>query len=189
MCRWETTNVEMGRRELLRYVQRRLADGASGPSSLRNQGARGTTAAARAFLGQLNLTKLRSINATGYGRWLDSRTGELQRHLPQGARNWGTARKALNVFMVEVFFNRVLARECRMDRLKDVLETPLDSQAAKKLRAFARRRHLEVPPKMWVRYLTPELNQAYQVLASRMAKDNGLDRASLDLIPWRRGGS
>ena len=40
---------------------------------------------------------------------------------PGGAQNWGTARKALNVFMVQAFLDRFLAEEYGLDRLGQCL--------------------------------------------------------------------
>jgi hypothetical protein len=63
-------------------------------------------------------------------RW----TEELRKKLPKKANKWGTARKAINVFMIQVFLNRYLSKEYDLEKLKDILETPLDSQATKELR-------------------------------------------------------
>ena len=176
----------MNWQDFIRAVQKRLA-GAIGPSTLRNQGAPGATKAARDFLAPLHLSELKELDTQAYSETLDCWTNQLIEELPPGAQRWGTARKALNVFMLEVFFNRFTAREYNMDRLKDVLETPLDCKAMKSLRAFAHQQGLEVPRAVAMRNLDPEKSEQYQKIASQMASDKGLNRSTLDLELWERG--
>ena len=176
----------MDKQEFLRKIRERLA-GAIGPSTLRNQGAPGVAKVAREFLTDLQLWRLKRMHLDRYTETLDRWTKRLRRKLPPRARNWGTARKALNIFLVEVFFNRFLAREYRMQRLKDVLETPLDSKANKRIRRFANEKGLPLPKWRGVKGLTDEVSRDYQEVASQMAAENRIPRACLDLIVWRRG--
>ena len=82
-------------------MQRYVADIAISASTLRNQGDAGVVTAAREFLSALALKELLHIDASQYPRLLARWTGEMQASLPVNARCWGTARKAVNVFMVQ----------------------------------------------------------------------------------------
>ena len=177
----------MKNEEFLKKIQNRLASGVTSSSALRNQGAPGVVQAAREFLSCLDLKPLGKVPTGRYTKTLDTWTERLRRKLPRGAKNWGTARKALNIFLVEVFFNRFLGPKYRMDRLKDALETPLDSQARDEIRRFARKRGLSLPDFRTIRGLTDQVSREYQEAASRMAAENRIPRACLDLIVWRRG--
>ena len=177
----------MDKQEFLRKIQNRLASGATSSSALRNPGAPGVPRAARRFLRRLDLKPLGKVPPGRYTKTLDTWTERLRRKLPRGAKNWGTARKALNIFLVEVFFNRFLGPKYRMDRLKDALETPLDSQARDEIGRFARKRRLSLPKFPTIRGLTDEVSREYQEAASQMAAENHIPRACLDLILWQRG--
>ena len=179
----------MGEEEFLRYVQERLASLVIGPTTLRNQGAEGVTKAARDFLSGRDLRPLRDVEPDAYGHLLDQWTEQLRVGLPEGGQNWGTARKALNVFLVEVFSNKYLASKYNMSRLGQVLEVPLDSQVNKKLRRFSRAHDITLPPWPGVRELTPQVSRQYQETASQMAAELDLCRALLDVVIWRREGN
>jgi len=170
--------------EFLSLMQRYVVNISIAGSTLRNQGAKGVAEAARIFLAeQLDLSKLRTIQPSIYPDILSEWTYNLQQELPEGAKNWGTARKAINVFMVQVFLNKYLAEEYGMEKLKDVLETPLDSYAAGTLRRLAGRGRL--PRWKGIIGLKKEDSDKYQEFASQVATENKLSRACLDIILWR----
>jgi hypothetical protein len=173
----------MNHTEFLRLVQYRVANVAIGPSTLRNQGASGVNNAARGFLASLDLGELSSIVPADYPKLLARWTDALVEQLPTGARKWGTARKAINVFMVEVFLNRFLAEEYDLDRFGDVLETPLDSEANKEMKRLGGQRRL--PGWYGIVRLTPADSEKFQSYASFLAAKHELRRATLDLILWR----
>lgn len=84
---------------LIAKLQCRTAEFSIGASTLRNQGAKGVVARARALLKDLDL-RLYSCKSRGaFRRQLDTDTEWIRRRLPSGARHWGTARKALNIFL------------------------------------------------------------------------------------------
>ena len=87
-------------KKLLKLIQKYVVNISIAGSTLRNQGAKGVTEAAREFVYELDLSKLRNTAPSCYLRLLDRWTGDLRQALPRGARNWETARKALNVFMI-----------------------------------------------------------------------------------------
>jgi len=164
-------------------MQRYVANIAITGPTLRNQGAKGVTEGARKFLSNLDLAVLNTTATDGYAQWLDICTEALRRALPRGARNWGTARKAINVFMVQTFLNKHLAREYGLCRFGQVLETPLDALATQELRKLAGRGHL--PRWDSIKDLTPEVSKRYQDFASQLAAQHGLPRACLDTMLWR----
>jgi hypothetical protein len=164
-------------------MQRYEANIAIGGSTLRNQGAEDVIEVARNFLARLDLSKLQTIQPSTYPDILNEWTCTLKEELPDGAKNWGTARKAINVFMVQVFLNKYLAEEYGMEKLKDVLETPLDSYAAKELNEL--NPMMRLPKWDSVKGLTDTTSKKYQECASQVAQQKGLSRACLDIILWR----
>lgn len=166
-----------------KLMQRYVANISISGSTLRNQGAKGVAEAAREFLFKLDLSLLKTILPSGYPDILNEWTLDLVKKLPDGARHWGTARKAINVFMVQCFLNKYLAKEFDLDKFEDVLETPLDSYAAGTLRRLAGRGRL--PRWKNIIGLKKEDSDKYQEFASQVATENKLSRACLDIILWR----
>jgi len=173
----------MQNQEFLKLMQRYVANISIGGSTLRNQGAKGVAQAARDFLAELDLSGLNKIKPADYPKTLKKWTCDLKEKLPKGARHWGTARKAINVFMIQVFLNRYLAEEYGLNKLKDVLETPLDSYAARGLKRLSSMARL--PRWDSIKGLTYESSKEYQECASKVAKQKDLTRACLDIILWR----
>jgi len=169
--------------KFLRLMQRYVANIAISGSTLRNQGAKGVVEAARDFLAELDLSELKKIKPANYPRILEKWADDLKQKLPKGAKNWGTARKAINVFMVQVFLNKYLAEEYGMENLKDVLETPLDSYAANGLKKNAGDEQL--PEWDTIKRLIDKSSKEYQECASQVAQQKDLTRACLDIILWR----
>src|SRR6266487_3891036 len=85
--------------DLIDRVRYRVAQTAVGPSALRNQGGPNVVQRARRFLGRIDLNTFNVRAEARFRAQLDESTAELQSYLPQGARNWGTARKALSLFL------------------------------------------------------------------------------------------
>ena len=175
----------MDKDDFLSNMQTYVANIAISGSTLRNQGAKGVVAAAREFLGTLALKELVCIESPQYPCLLTKWTAELRSYLPVNARHWGTARKAINVFMVQTFLNKYLYREFELHRFADMFETPLDSKAASKLKK-------EVPEtnlRNWngIRALTEEDSTLYQQAATTLAQQYHIPRACLDTVLWRAG--
>jgi hypothetical protein len=129
---------------------------------------------------QLKLKIFLEIQPEDYPGVLDKWTEDLKTKLPTGAQNWGTARKALNVFLVQVFMNKYLAKQYGLSKFSDIPETPLDSQATKKLRKIAGRGKL--PRWDGIKRLKPEVSQRYQIFAADYAKQQGIPRSCLERI-------
>jgi len=173
----------MDHEQFFKLMQQYVANIAISGSTLRNQGAEGVTGAARDFLAELDLSRLKTIEPADYAKVLAEWTSDLVNRLPEEAQNWGTARKALNVFMVQVFMNKYLAGEYGLDRFGAVLETPLDSLATKALRHRAGRGQLPRWEGIW--QLSQEDSQHYQEFASQLAAKENIARACLDIMLWR----
>ena len=173
----------MENEKFLKLMQRYIANIAISGSTLRNQGSKDVAKNARAFLADLDLSVLCRIEPPDYINQLELWSDELKSKLPKDARNWGTARKALNVFLVQVFMNKYLADEYGLSKFGDTLETPLDSQAAAELRRLACRGRL--PRWNSIKRLERKDSQRYQGFAADCAKQQGIPRACMDIMLWR----
>jgi len=178
-------------REHLLAIHRRVAQVAIGPSSLRNQGAPGVVDAARSYFEERirldTFAKALPLERT-YQRWLDRHTEGLMHHFPKGARHWGAARKALNLFTRDVCYNTLLAGELGLprsvasfNRAVHWLEVPLDKDVALGIRQKAR----SLPKWPGIRHVTPEESVLYQRAALLRASKLGTARIQLDLVLWR----
>lgn len=152
-------------------------------STLRNQGAPGVVTAARSFLATLDLNELTRMNPPRYHDWLNERTDELMERLPDRAQRWGTARKAINVFMVQAFLNKHLRDKFMLGRLGNMLETPLDSKAASGLRQHEPR----LPRWNSIQGLSEQDSACYQRVAATLATQLRIPRACLDMTLWTPG--
>ena len=176
------TTKSIGPDCLLKLLQTRTAQLAIGPSTLRNQGAPKVVANTREFLKELDLAHFKMDSPKAFMIALNEETERLQSALPRGARHWGTARKALNIFLRDVLYNRYLCNEYGFRNVEPWLELPLDSKAAKGLLAefegssLARWRN--------IKDLTAVMSDDYQNIAKQVAERRGIARIHLDLIYW-----
>ena len=106
---------------------------------------------------------------------------------PRDARkNWGAARKSINLFMVGAYFNKVLSKEYNLESFGNVLEVPLDGRVANKLTIFATEvleRKLEFPG---IKNLKRHISDQFQDVASEYARRKNIPRAELDIILWSK---
>jgi hypothetical protein len=169
--------------DLIDRVRYRVAQTAVGPSALRNQGGPNVVQRARRFLGRIDLNTFNVRAEARFRAQLDESTTELQSYLPQGARNWGTARKALNLFLRDVAYAHYLRERYSFERLEPWLEVPLDSLTAA---GISRSRQGQAVPR-WpgVKHLTLAVSDIYQAAAARIALAEGIHRVHLDLTWWR----
>jgi hypothetical protein len=93
------------KRGLINQIHNRVAQTAVGPSALRNQGGRYVVQRAREFLRRIDLSRFNVKTEAEFRRRLDKLTEALRSSLPPGARNWGTARKALNLFLRDAVYS------------------------------------------------------------------------------------
>ncbi len=170
------------KRDFLPAIQVRAARVAIGASSLRKQGPPGTIKAARGFLAAMSLEPFAVGQPKAFRAQLDRVTADLQVALPRGAQKWGTARKALNIFLREAMYCVYLDEAFHLRRAEQLLELPLDSITAKYLHAEARSGKLPRWP--GVRNLDSKTSDAFQAVASLVASRDGLARVHLDAFWW-----
>jgi hypothetical protein len=172
---------------LLHNMQKYVAEVAISASTLRNQGAEGVVAKARMLLSTVELSRFAVSSRTAFVELLDSETQHIRHQLPRGARHWGTARKALNIFLRDVLNHLYLRKHYRLGRIEPWLEVPLDKQVAGCLsRDF---RSGDLPKWTGVKYLKPGDSAAYQKVAATVAADKKYRlraRVHLDLYYWRQ---
>jgi len=165
-------------------MQRYIAVTTVGPSALRKQGARGVLKTAQDYLGSTDLYRFRAADEAGFLRALDDATEELRSAFPCGAQNWGAARKALNLFLRDICYNRFL-----YDKLEgasdpeDWMEIPLDNLVAKALGRRSRRG--ELPRWPGLKGLTAKVSSEFQAFAKRVATEEGISRVHLDMQLWK----
>jgi len=117
----------------LEIMQEKVAASAIGPSTIRNRG-KSVIGNTRLFLTQLNLRKFSVKNKASFEKRLNIETNKFKKILSIKARRWGVARKAINLFLRDAFYNRYLSDRFKLERIEYFLEIPLDTIVAKGLR-------------------------------------------------------
>jgi hypothetical protein len=170
---------------LLEVFQKRVAETAVGPSALRNQGNEGVVSQTREHLKTLDLATFVKPSERRFRAVLDRETEALRRSLPARAKHWGTARKALNLFLRDVLYHRYLCDHYRFSRIEDWLEVPLDSNVAEGL---AEAYLDDLPPWPGIKYLRANQSLIYQQAARRVALSADISPVHLDVYWWRNVG-
>lgn len=166
--------------DFLSTMQRLCAREAVGVTALRGQ-APGTLRTTHAFLDVLDLSKVPK-NRTAYVAWLDKMTSKLVERLPGSARPWGTARKALNLFMRTSLYNRYMNKAYHLDQSEIWMEIALDSAVAHGLKQNAGRGAL--PPWPGLKKLTKSVSEKFQAVAQQMADQRRIAKVHLDMYLW-----
>jgi len=162
-------------------VQRKVAVTSVGPSALRRQG-KGVLRASHDFLASVSLASLSGLSEARFRAWLDRHTESLLGQLPCSGRPWGTARKAINLFLRDSLYNQYLNRRFEIEKIERWLEIPLDSAVAKGLKARAGRGGLPQWPGL--KNLEPVVSDSFQAFASSLAHAIGIKRVHLDMYLW-----
>ncbi len=170
--------------EFTRALLRRMASTSVGPSTARGMGPKGTISAARNYLANINIKSFNKRTEKKFIESLNKETQSFLEQLPNGAKNWGAARKFINIFLRGIIYNRFLCEKYNLYHIEPWLELPLDSHVADGLR-------LEPGGKILPRWETviglyDKTSQQYQKFASEVAERKGVNRVHLDLIYWRR---
>jgi len=168
--------------DFIGVMQHYVAEITLSSSTLRNQGASGVIRSARQFLAALDLTTFSAAERALFEGRLDQCTANLVEALPEGARHWGSARKALNLFLREALYNRYLCQAFHLDALEPWLEVPLDSVVAHGLKALSPRGSL--PQWTGLKGLTKDRSDPFQLRAQQIADDWGVARVHLDAYLW-----
>jgi len=165
-------------------MQRYIAVTTVGPSALRNQGSKGVIKAAQDHLARIRLRQFRANNEDSFISTLDTETERLRKALPQGAKNWGAARKALNLFLRDICYNRFLCERHGLSKSEDWMEIPLDSLIAAFLKRKARQEKRRLPRWPGLTGLTREVSAIFQAYAKQVALSQGISRVHLDMRVW-----
>jgi len=66
---------------------------------------------------------------------LDSFTSKLKQKIsiPVNQQHWGICRKAINLYLRDCYYNKVLNEHFKLDKIASFLESPIDSLAMKSL--------------------------------------------------------
>ena len=171
----------------IEYLRRRTAELAIGNSTLRNQGASGVVKAARDFLAELALNSFSVNSQKDFGRELDQATESLIPVLPDGAHNWGTARKAINIFLRDCLYNQFLCNHYAISQIHPWLEVPLDKYVAEGLQDTSMGDGL--PEWETIKGLDRKTSDQYQHVANDVAGKLGCNRVDLDIYFWRGIGA
>lgn len=178
-----TLEARVGR-ELTRAIKRRAAIVAVGPSTARGQGVPGVVDALRVALDRLPLAHFSKSRAGSFARVLDESTQQVVAGLPRPARSWGLARKCLNIFLRDCFYNAYLRDAYGLTVAEPWFEVPLDRVVAEGLRS-----HLPNTLPRWpgVKRVTPELSEHFQEKASVLSERWRITRVHLDTYLWVAG--
>ncbi|MGB9429523.1 MAG: hypothetical protein WCC11_06550 [Gammaproteobacteria bacterium] len=178
----------MPNKKLIKLAQKRIANISISASAARGMRPN-TIGKARKYLIHLKLSTFSNVqNENVFIKILNHRTNYLRNKLPKNGRKWGSARKFLNIFLEECFYNRYICKEYGLGRLRRWLEVPLDRQVTAKLKKEQRRqRAKELPRWKGVIHLQPADNKRFQDFAKQVAqkKGKGVARVHLDLFYWR----
>ena len=173
-----------------KHYVKRIAETSIGVSTLRGHPAN-TISTARDYLKELNLEEFQCSSARDFNKVLDKHTIRLSKQIQKLDHRfayWGSARKALNLFLGDAAYHAILRKEFHFDRIEKYLEVPLDSQVANGLISLAEERNVNLPTWETIRGLLSENSNLYQNFASSYAKEIGCSRIQLDLLLWRNNG-
>jgi hypothetical protein len=168
--------------QFYRDMQRYIAVTTIGPSALRNQGSKGVIKAAQKHLSDIDLGAFRAKDEVSFLCVLDNHTEKLRCALPREAQNWGAARKALNLFLRDICYNRFLCQKHGLSEAEEWMEIPLDSLVAASLKRKGKRGQL--PPWPGLNGLTAEISSKFQKVAKLVASTQGIARVHLDMRLW-----
>jgi hypothetical protein len=169
------------RRDFIRTVQRKVAISAIPASALRGQRYPGLTRLVRDFLSALPLKQFGVAGPKLFVHRLDGATNQLLSTLPRQVRHWGVARKAVNLFLRDSFYNAYLRDRFALQAAELLYEVPLDEVVATGLARIVPR---DLPRWPGVKYLTPKLSQIYQQATAIQAERMGMARVHLDIYLW-----
>ena len=167
--------------DFIKTIQRKVAVSAVGPSALRGQG-KGVLRTSQDFLAHMSLERVPKSNAKKFQLWLDRQTELLLDKLAVKNRPWGAARKAINLFLRDAFYNQYLYKKFNLKAIEFWLELPLDNAVTKGLKLQSNKG--ELPRWPGLKNLNPITSKAFQVFGSKQAKLQGIARIHLDIYLW-----
>ena len=174
----------MKKRTLIEAIKKRAAVVAVGPSTARGQGVAGVVGRLRTALDAVPLSKFSTSKQMHFSRALDASTKKVMAALPPRARSWGLARKCLNIFLRDCFYNGYLRGAYRLGAAEPWYEVPLDRAVADGLKTHFKRK---LPRWPGVKRVTPEISEPYQEAALLLSRSWGISRVHLDTFLWVDG--
>lgn len=180
--------VDTAARTLMK-IQHKVAVSSIPASALRGQGSPGLIGVAREFFRVLPLGQFGVTSSKRFTSRLDAVTEDLLRRFPRKARHWGVARKAVNLFLRDAFYNQFLSSKYHLSRSARFYELPLDRRTAEALTDFDDERDL--PRWLGVKHLTEKCSALFQEAATEIAADDdhSCERIHLDAYFWPQGPS
>jgi hypothetical protein len=169
---------------LTEAIKERAAVVAVGPSTARGQGAPGVVDALRDALKEVPLSRFSKSGQGGFRRALDASTQSVMQTLPRPARSWGLARKCLNIFLRDCFYNAYLRDAYGLVAAEPWFEIPLDRVVAEGLKENV---GMALPRWPGVKRVSPELSTDYQEAALVLSRCWGITRVHLDTYLWIAG--
>jgi len=163
-------------------IHRYIAYGSVAASTVRGLRTKGVVAAAREALHNVDLKPYGVATADSFRSRLDADTENVRLALPDGMQFWGVARKVLNIFLRGALYNTYLTAHFGLSDLDACYEIPLDSLSAAGIRDNTSERPL--PRWVGVKYVTPEINDQFQELATTIAAERDTLRVHLDAMFW-----
>jgi hypothetical protein len=173
----------MNKIKFIKTMREKVAVSAVGPSALRGQG-KGVLYSTQKVLKRVNLLKLPVDSQDDFHTWLDKQTATILGAMPINSNPWGAARKALNLFLRDVLYNRYLCKEYGINKVEYWLEIPLDSAVAEGLMKRARDIQEHLPRWPRLKHLTKDDSDKYQRFAERLATQERIARVHLDMTLW-----
>ncbi len=168
--------------ETLKAIHRKVAVSSLPASALRGQRSPGLIRTARDFFADVDLGQFGVTGGELFASRLDSLTDDLLLEFPRKARRWGVARKAVNLFLRDAYYNRFLATAYHLSRAAHFYELPMDSYTAKALDDHDD--EWDLPDWLGVGRLTASQNAVFQEAAVDMAFDYECERVHLDAYIW-----
>lgn len=169
----------------IKLLVKRIASQCISSSALRNQGSPNVVRQARIYFYDIDITEISSYPNT-FEDWINIRTNELIDFLPEGAKNYGTSRKAINLFLRDCLYNKIINQRYKLYRIETRLEIPIDSHVVNGM--MQTKIGKKLPPWKSIKELTPEINAIYQKCAKDISKITGCRRVDVDIYLWRQIG-
>jgi hypothetical protein len=122
---------------------------------------------------------VRSGSEEKFKSLLDSYTSKLKQKLgnPVKHEHWGLCRKAINLYLRDCYYNKIINEHFKLDKIAAYLETPIDSLAMKSLWKYT-----TSVKKSTIKRLNKITHQEWQKAATLLSKANGLPyRVDADL--------